>query len=133
MSPVQALPPELVGLTLLRVPLPRTLFHERSRCLVIEGLCGTSKRWMDNLRGNRGSEGQGLPPCNRVTPLPRRRADLEPHSSEPLFAEFDRILCIPWMPTLFPERLAGLSGQSGGTTGGRSARTGTNGQVQGEA
>ena len=53
--------------------------------------------------------------------------------TEPFLKEFDLLLCIPRIATLFPEGLAGLSGQSGGTTGGSSARTDTNGQVQGEA
>ena len=77
-SPVNALPPELVGSTLFRVPLIRTLFHERSRYSAIEGLCGTFKRWTDNLRGNRGSEGRGrgrgstpLQPRNSRTPTRR--------------------------------------------------------------
>ncbi len=64
-----------IELTLLRVHPPRTLSHERSRYSAIEGLCGTSHRWTDRLRGNRGSEGRGpgrplspRQPRNRATP-----------------------------------------------------------------
>ena len=81
---------------------------------MIEGLCGTSKRWTDRLRGNRGSEGRGRGSTPLQPPCSANRTDLEPHSSEPLFAEFDLILCILWMPTLFPEGLAGLSGPKWG-------------------
>ena len=75
--PVQAFSPELIGLTLTRVPLTWTLFHERSRYLATEGLCGTLDSWTDRLRGNRGSEEGGraglYPRCNRATPKPGPR------------------------------------------------------------
>jgi hypothetical protein len=70
------------------------------------------------------------PLCISPAPPP---ADLKPRYSEPFSELIYLFVRIPSIATLFPERLEGLSGQSGGTTGGRSARMGTNGQIQGEA
>ena len=99
-------------------PPPSDSLPREIQVLEIEGLCGTSKRWTDNLRGNPGSEGRGegaLPPA---TALPRRRADLEPHSSELFFTEFDLLLCIPGCRLSSPRGLRAFPAQVGGLLGG---------------
>ncbi len=47
-----------------------------------------------------------------------------PRYSEPFIARIYLRLCIPWVPTLYPEGLAGLSGQKWGDYWGE---IGTNG------
>ena len=77
MSPPEAFSPELARVTLFRVSLPSTLFHESTRSSAIEGLWGTLESWPDRLRGKPGSEGRGgrglstlqrAQPCNSRTP-----------------------------------------------------------------
>ena len=98
MPPAEVFPPELDRVTLFRVTPSWTLFRQSTGCSARRGLWGTLDRLTDRLRGNCGCEGRGgggralYTPCNHATALPWRRADLEPHSSEPFLAEFDLIL-----------------------------------------
>jgi hypothetical protein len=55
---------------------------------------------------------------NPRLPCPTRRAYLDPRPGEPFLAIIYLVVCIPYVVTLFPEGLSGLSNQSGG----RSAR-----------
>jgi hypothetical protein len=135
---VKVFPPELARSTPFRVP-PLRLSSVRAPGLQRSKGCGglwiCGRTVCEETAAVRAGGGS-VPSGSRATPhvpYPTPRADLKPSLSEPFSEPNDLFMRIPPIATLFPEGLAGLSGQSGGTTGGSSARTGTNGQVQGEA
>ncbi len=70
MSPPEAFPPELARVTLFRVFLPSTLFHETTGSSAIEGLWGTLVRGRTVCEGTAGGEGRGRAGPSATAQLP---------------------------------------------------------------